>query len=59
MSIQQRLEMVMILVQSEVEATQVEIAEIEKLIQTGRLDSSARAQQVRLQGRLRVLQSVL
>jgi BlaR1 peptidase M56 len=58
-ALQHRLEAVNILVESEIEATQLEIAEIERAIQVGQLDSSARARQVRLHGRLRVLQSVL
>jgi flagellar biosynthesis GTPase FlhF len=58
-ALQHRLEAVNILVESEIEATQLEIAEIERTIQVGQLDSSARARQVRLHGRLRVLQSVL
>jgi hypothetical protein len=58
-SAQRTLQAVLILVESEIDATQLEMAEIEKQIQLGQLGDSARAQQIRLQGRLRVLQSVL
>jgi hypothetical protein len=56
---ERRLEAVLILVQSEIEATQIEIAQLQRAVALGTEPPSAQAMLVRLAARLKVLQSVL
>jgi hypothetical protein len=58
-SLHRRLQAVEILVQTEIQATQLELAELEQLLETGLVGTSARVRQVRLNAKLKVLRSAL
>ncbi|MGH7502142.1 MAG: M56 family metallopeptidase [Longimicrobiales bacterium] len=58
-ALQRRLDAVLIIVESEVQATQIELMQIQEAAGLGTASPGVRVQMVRLSGRLKVLQSVL